>query len=101
MSENNHAGPMDESKPDVPLVESESEPSHAESSGDGGGISPHVVLGIVVLAGIGVLMQYPDLRKAGTGVLQDRNLQKMVCRGVAASWKQHGGPAALANTFLR
>lgn len=100
MSENNNTEPMDESKPDGPSVESE--PSHSERSGDGGGInSPQVVLGIVLLAGIGVLIQYPDLRKAGTSVLQDRDLQKMVCREFAASWKRHGGMAALANTFHR
>lgn len=100
MSENTNTGPMYESKPDGPSVESEV--SQSERSGDGGGInSPQVVLGLVVLAGIGVLTQYPDLRKAGTSVLRDRDLQRTVCREIAASWKRHGGMAALSNTFHR
>lgn len=55
-----------------------------------------------------VLLRRPAVRKACTDVVRDPEVRE-VCkdagerayRVIAASWRRHGGPAGLADTFLR
>lgn len=55
-----------------------------------------------------VLLRKPAVRKACGDVVRDQEVRD-VCkdagerayRVIAASWKRHGGPASLAETFLR
>jgi hypothetical protein len=66
--------------------------------------TPLASLGIAVAVGLGVLMEKTEVRDVCSHVLQDPKVQK-VCRAAAreivASWRRHGGMAALAHTFLR
>ncbi|SFR87050.1 hypothetical protein SAMN04487846_0123 [Microbacterium sp. cf046] len=55
-----------------------------------------------------VLLRKPAVRKAATEVVRDPEVRE-VCkdagerayRVIGASWRRHGGPAGLAETFLR
>ena len=75
------------------------------------GSSPWLVLfplGAAAAVSAAVLLRRPAVRKACGDVVRDPEVRD-VCkdagerayRVIAASWRRHGGPAGLAETFLR
>lgn len=65
-------------------------------------------LGAAAAVSAAVLLRRPAVRKACSEVVRDPEVRD-VCkdagerayRVIAASWRRHGGPAGLAETFLR
>lgn len=101
---------------------SERSEQHAPSSGAGtsepqfdarprNGSSPWLMLfplGAAAAVSAAVLLRRPAVRKACVEVVRDPEVRD-VCkdagerasRVIAASWRRHGGPEGLAETFLR